>query len=90
MTIYYVVSEALTNIAKHASASSGPSISRWSTAICSPSATTVSAGRTPAAGPGSLGLADRVEALDGTVQIISPIGEGTSLVAELPLETQEG
>jgi len=38
-----------------------------------------------ARGSGLVGLTDRVEALGGTIAIASPIGEGTTLVVELPV-----
>jgi signal transduction histidine kinase len=37
-------------------------------------------------GSGLRGLADRVEALRGRLTVTSPPGEGTRLVAELPLD----
>ena len=36
--------------------------------------------------PGSFGLIDRVDAMGGKLTLRSPLGEGTSLVIELPLE----
>jgi signal transduction histidine kinase len=41
-------------------------------------------GADPAAGSGLRGLADRVAALDGRMDVISPPGGGTVLRAELP------
>ena len=43
-------------------------------------------GADPASGSGLLGLYDRVEAVGGTITIHSPIGEGTELLAELPVQ----
>jgi signal transduction histidine kinase len=37
-------------------------------------------------GTGLRGLADRIEALGGTLSVESPAGRGTRLVAEIPLE----
>ena len=42
-------------------------------------------GADPAGGSGLSGLADRVDALDGSLEIISPPGGGTRVRAELPL-----
>jgi signal transduction histidine kinase len=42
-------------------------------------------GADAAKGSGLIGLTDRVEALGGTLTVISPPGQGTSLQAELPL-----
>jgi signal transduction histidine kinase len=41
-------------------------------------------GANPAKGSGLRGLADRVEALGGSLEVLSPAGAGTSLRAELP------
>jgi signal transduction histidine kinase len=43
-------------------------------------------GADPARGSGLVGLSDRVEALGGTIFIISPRGGGTSIHVELPLD----
>jgi hypothetical protein len=40
----------------------------------------------PALGSGIIGLIDRVDALGGKLTLRIPLGEGTSLVIELPLE----
>jgi signal transduction histidine kinase len=42
-------------------------------------------GADPAGGSGLRGLADRVEALGGSLEIASPEGGGTTLRAEIPL-----
>ena len=42
-------------------------------------------GATPDAGSGLRGLSDRVGALDGTLTVVSPRGEGTRLRAVIPL-----
>jgi signal transduction histidine kinase len=87
VTAYYVVSEALTNAAKHAQASeiriqvdSADGILRL----------TVSddgvGGANPADGSGLVGLKDRVEAAGGRLTVHSPPGQGTRLIAELPLD----
>jgi signal transduction histidine kinase len=41
-------------------------------------------GAEPAAGSGLRGLADRVEALGGSLEVVSPAGAGTTLRAEIP------
>jgi PAS domain S-box-containing protein len=84
---YYVISEALTNATKHAKAS-GVDIE----AAAQNGSLRLSirddgvGGAEPAAGSGLLGLRDRVEALGGSIEIISPRGQGTHVIVELPLE----
>jgi DNA-binding NarL/FixJ family response regulator len=43
-------------------------------------------GADPSRGSGLIGLTDRVEALGGTIEVVSPPGEGTSLLVTLPVE----
>jgi signal transduction histidine kinase len=82
---YYVVAESLTNAAKHAQASEvrvtvetdGPNV-RLS--IRDDGIGGADSGR----GSGLTGLTDRVEALGGRLQMSSPIGSGTSLLATIP------
>ena len=82
---YYVVAESLTNAAKHAQASEvrvtvetdGPTV-RLS--IRDDGIGGADSGR----GSGLTGLTDRVEALGGHLQMSSPIGSGTSLLATIP------
>ena len=82
---YYVVAESLTNAAKHAEASEvrvtvetdGPNV-RLS--IRDDGIGGADSGR----GSGLTGLTDRVEALGGRLQMSSPIGSGTSLLATIP------
>jgi signal transduction histidine kinase len=44
-------------------------------------------GADDAAGSGLRGLADRVEALDGTLRVVSPPGAGTVITAEMPCKS---
>jgi PAS domain S-box-containing protein len=85
-SVYFFVSEALTNIVKHARAESASL--RLST---EPGALTVEVvddgvgGADLAGGSGLPGLADRIAALDGELTVRSDPGEGTTLRARLPL-----
>jgi signal transduction histidine kinase len=86
---YYVVSEALTNAAKHARASivevnAHVHDGRLRLTIGDDGV----GGADPARGSGLTGLADRVAALGGTIAITSPPGKGTSLRVELPVVGQ--
>jgi signal transduction histidine kinase len=83
---YYVVSEMLTNAAKHARASIVEMDAETSAARSgSTCATTVSAVLTRSGAPGWLGLKDRIEALGGTLTLHSPAGAGTTVTCELPV-----
>jgi hypothetical protein len=86
-TSYYVISEAVTNSDKHGRATA---VRIWvdvtdgavllairDDGIC---------GADPGRGWDLLGLRDRVETAGGTITIRSPLGEGTELLAELPLQ----
>ena len=82
---YYVVAEAITNVAKYARASYVTVSIRRSNG----SATVVVTddgigGANPAVGTGLRGLADRLEALDGRLEVDSPTARGTRISAEIP------
>jgi signal transduction histidine kinase len=84
---YYVVSEALTNAAKHAHASvvnveldTADSVLRL--AIRDDGV----GGADPGQGSGLIGLSDRIEALGGTLEVTSRPGEGTTVLVEVPIE----
>ena len=82
---YFVCAEALVNVAKYAAASHVAVSVR-----SDPGGTTVEVeddgvgGADPGRGTGLRGLADRVEALGGTLTVDSPPGRGTRLVAVIP------
>ena len=83
--IYYLVAEAITNIAKYAQATRASVAVERSNGI----ATVVVSddgvgGAQPGPGSGLVGLADRVEALGGRLHLDSPPGRGTRLSAEIP------
>jgi signal transduction histidine kinase len=82
---YYVVAEAITNVGKYARASSATvSISRANgTATVSVSDDGVG-GADPARGSGLRGLAARVEALNGRLDVDSVPGRGTRVTAKIP------
>jgi signal transduction histidine kinase len=86
---YYVVSEALTNAAKHANASVAHVRVQGGDGRLHLSVRDDGAGGAdPARGSGLIGLSDRVQALGGTITVHSPIGEGTTLLIDLPNETE--
>ena len=83
---YYVVSEALTNAAKHAHASNvWVDVDRHHEMVRVCVHDDGHGGADPARGSGLLGLKDRAAAIGGTIIVDSPPGKGTSLTAELPL-----
>jgi PAS domain S-box-containing protein len=85
-TAYYIAAEALTNVAKHAEAT----VAR---AVVAADAESLrlevsddgSGGAILAAGTGLVGLNDRASAIGGSLTVTSPAGEGTTVVATLPL-----
>ncbi len=86
---YYVVAEALTNVAKYAGASSVKvSAAPQNGSLVVTVADDGIGGADPATGSGLRGLADRVAAFDGTLTVESPRGAGTSIRAEIPLTPQ--
>ena len=83
---YYVVSEALTNAAKHAHASVvNVEVDTVEGALRLRVRDDGVGGADPVRGSGLVGLKDRVEALGGTLAVQSPAGAGTALRVELPL-----
>jgi signal transduction histidine kinase len=84
---YYVVAEALTNVAKYAEAESATVALTLGHGVLRVQVSDDGrGGADPAAGTGLRGLRDRVDALDGMLEVESPPGAGTTLTAELPLE----
>jgi signal transduction histidine kinase len=82
---YYVVAEALANVAKYASAHAvSVSVQRRNGFAVVEVADDGLGGANPASGSGLRGLADRVEALGGRLVLESPSGLGTRLRAEIP------
>ncbi len=82
---YYVVAEALTNVAKHAAAAPARvRVRRQGDRAVLEIADDGPGGADSALGSGLRGLRDRVEALGGSLAVRSPVGGGTSLLAEIP------
>jgi signal transduction histidine kinase len=88
VSAYYVVTEALTNAAKHARASAVSIRVEVAGEVLRVVVTDDGAGgAVVGGGTGLVGLKDRVEALGGRLRLDSPGGGGTSLTAELPITT---
>ena len=82
---YFVVAEALTNIAKHAQATCASVVVRRLNSRLRIDVTDDGrGGATAAEGGGLAGLGDRVRAVDGRLTISSPLGGPTVLTVELP------
>jgi signal transduction histidine kinase len=85
---YYVVSEALTNAAKHAQASVVQvEVAAVGGVLRLGVRDDGVGGADPTRGSGLVGLKDRVEALGGTITVQSPPGAGTALQVDLPLDS---
>ena len=88
MAIYYVVSEGLTNAAKHAHASYvRVELTADASAVRLRIVDDGAGGADPSQGSGLVGLRDRIEALGGTVELTSRRGLGTTLEIEIPVST---
>ncbi|MGW6196917.1 GAF domain-containing protein [Kribbella sp. NPDC055110] len=84
---YYVVSEALTNVAKHAHASrAAVSLEERDDALRLTVRDDGTGGAEASGGSGLVGLHDRVESLGGSILVISPVGHGTAIYVSLPLD----
>jgi signal transduction histidine kinase len=82
---YFVVAEALTNVAKYAHAHEATvSVERRDGCVVVEVRDDGVGGADPSAGSGLRGLSDRVAALDGELELDSPPGRGTTLRARMP------
>jgi signal transduction histidine kinase len=84
---YFITAEALTNVAKYARSSAAfvhlaLEQDRLRVQIRDDGV----GGADPSGGSGLRGLRDRVDALDGELEVHSPPGEGTTVTVEIPLE----
>ncbi|MGI5513191.1 histidine kinase [Streptomyces sp. CA-106131] len=82
---YFVVSEALTNVVKHAEASRAEvTVERFGPTLLVVISDDGVGGADPARGTGLVGLAKRVASVDGTLSVDSPVGGPTLMTVELP------
>jgi signal transduction histidine kinase len=84
-TAYFVVAEALTNVAKHARAGRATVTARVQDATLQVRVRDDGIGGARSDGTGLLGLADRLAAVDGQLRVESPAGGGTLVAADLPV-----
>lgn len=85
---YYVVAEALTNVAKHAQASTVTICASADDELHLAISDDGVGGAGASGGSGLIGLKDRVEAIAGRLQVVSPAGNGTRLVVTIPLQAE--
>ena len=86
VAVYYLVAESLTNIVKHADASSATVVvDRTDRLVLVSIRDDGVGGADLSRGTGLTGLLDRVQALGGRIDVESPVGAGTHIHAELPL-----
>ncbi|MFF4989867.1 sensor histidine kinase [Streptosporangium saharense] len=84
-TVYFVVAESLTNVAKHSHASvCTVTLSKAGGVLMLTIGDDGVGGAHTAKGHGLSGLADRLKAVDGTLAVDSPLGGPTVIVAEVP------
>jgi signal transduction histidine kinase len=83
---YYIVSEALTNVAKHADASvARVDVKAQGAELAIRIRDDGIGGADPTGGSGLSGIQDRVQAIGGTVRMSSPAGCGTTLTIQLSM-----
>jgi signal transduction histidine kinase len=88
---YYVVSEALTNTLKHAAASRVEvDVDERDNNLLLRTCDDGIGGADPRRGSGLTGLRDRIEALGGSIEVISPADQGTTMKVSLPIDRQVG
>lgn len=90
LTVYFCLSEALSNIVKHAHAHHA-----WVSVVSGDDAVLIEVrddgvgGASLGAGRGLTNLIDRVSARGGTIEVASPPGGGTTLLVRLPTRSGE-
>jgi signal transduction histidine kinase len=84
-TAYFVVAEALTNVAKHSRAGHAEVTARIDEGTLGVQVRDDGVGGARPDGTGLIGLADRVAALDGELGVESPVDGGTLVAAAIPL-----
>jgi signal transduction histidine kinase len=84
---YFVIAETLTNVARYADAAAARvTVTETGGRLVIVVADEGGGGADPAQGSGLRGLGDRVAAIGGTMDVSSPVGRGTTVTVELPLE----
>jgi signal transduction histidine kinase len=86
-TAYFIVAEALTNVAKHARAHRAAVTAGVEYGTLQVEIEDDGVGGAEGAGSGLLGLGDRLAVLEGTLRVESPPGGGTLVGAAIPIRT---
>jgi PAS domain S-box-containing protein len=89
-TAYFVVAEALTNVAKHARAAHAAVTARIGDGALEVRVRDDGVGGARPDGSGLLGLRDRLAVLDGQLRVESPADGGTLVAADIPLSSSAG
>jgi signal transduction histidine kinase len=90
-TAYFVVSEALANVGKYSKATAVTVRAQQSDGELVVEVADDGVGGADASrGSGLRGLADRVAAVDGRLEVVSPPGEGTRLIGRIPIKVRRG
>jgi signal transduction histidine kinase len=84
-TAYFVIAEALTNVAKHARARGAEVTASVTGGILHVEVRDDGVGGAKPDGSGLLGLSDRVAALEGDLRVTTPAEGGTLIVATIPV-----
>ena len=85
-TLYFVVAEALTNVARYSGASTASvRVAQDGDVITAEVSDDGVGGADPARGSGLRGLTDRVAAVDGSFEVDSPPGQGTRVTCRVPV-----
>jgi signal transduction histidine kinase len=88
--VYFICSEAIANVQKYAQASGvDMEVRNKDGSVVVVVADDGVGGADPSAGSGLEGLRDRIEALGGSFDIDSPRGQGTRVVAAIPVDKRE-
>ena len=87
---YYVVAESLTNVARYSGATKATvRLVRQNGSVVVEVADDGIGGADPDAGSGLRGLVDRIDALDGSLDVSSELGKGTRILVRIPLALAE-
>jgi signal transduction histidine kinase len=85
---YFIVAEGLANALKYSDADElAVRMSQHNARLTVEISDNGVGGAEPATGSGLRGLMDRVDVLGGILRVVSPVGQGTTLIAELPCES---